>query len=398
MEASETHQEIERLSIAGKEIILVGTAHVSAKSAALVKETIAAEKPDVVGVELCKQRYIQLLQGEAWRETNIIDVIKRGQTYLFLVNLLLANLQRRFGQGLGVKPGQEMIDAAKSAEAIGVKVELLDRDVRVTLKRAMRLMGVREKFKLLYAIIVGFFGEEQKLSAEDVEQLKRTDVMTELMEHLSRELPAVKRVLVDERDSYIASKILACTGKKIVAVVGAGHLKGIKEMLLQTQQRGSETAEKIRALEKLPPKGKAFALLKFLVPAAFALVLAYAFITKGFETSIGILAYWVLINGSLAALGAALAGAHPLSIATAFLAAPITTLHPLLAVGWFAGLMEARLRMPKVKDFEELRNLNSYRDFIKNPVTRILLVTAFANIGGTIGTVIALPYIIALLA
>lgn len=386
------HENVRRVSYAGKEIIIIGTAHISAESISLVRSTIEAEHPDAVGVELDAQRYAQLKSGERWGETNISHVISSGQSYLFLINLLLANLQRQLGQKVGIKPGEEMLQAARIAEERGIPVALIDRDVRVTLKRAMDVTSLGEKTRLLVSIFSGFFGSEKDmLTPEKIEELKKHDIMSELMQQLSREMPNVKRVLVDERDLYIANRILAMQGRKIVAVVGAGHLGGI----LQYLDAPRDTAH-LNALPK--KKFGMLQLIAYSVPLLFFALIAYALVTKGAGVSLNILAYWFLINGTLAALGVLLARGHVFSIITAFVAAPFTTLHPLLAVGWFAGAMEAKMRNPKVKDFEGLRNLNSYSDFAKNSVTRILLVAAFANLGATIGTLIALPYILAMLA
>lgn len=386
--------ETGRVKLPGKEIVLIGTAHVSEKSTETVRRTIAKEKPQAVGIELCRARYAQLKQGRRWRETNILEVIRRGQTYLFLVNLLLANFQRKIGQELGVKAGQEMVVAAEIAVEHGIAVELIDRDVQITLRRAMQRMGLLEKLRFAYSLIMGFFGDGgDDLTKEGIEALKKKDVMSQLMEELAKELPSVKQVLVDERDAYIAQKILGSKAKKIVAVVGAGHVEGIKKLLVKP--RGLQP---LAELEKIPKKKNYLRMLKFAVPVAFVALLAYGFAVKGIGASIAVLFYWILINGILAAIGALLARGSALAVLAAFLAAPFTSLHPMFAAGWFAGLAQARSKMPKVKDFEGLRDLNSYSDFTKNPVTRILLVTAYANVGSTIGTIVALPYILSLLA
>ena len=382
---------VEIVSRTGRKIVLVGTAHISSGSIELVEKTIAKEKPDCVGVELDAQRYEQLKNQRKWKETNIMDVIKSGRIYLLLVNLLLANLQRRLGTKIGVKPGSEMLAAIRIAERKKIPVVLLDRDVRITLKRAFDLMSLWEKMKLGFGIVVGLFsGVEEKITKETIEELKNKDVITKLMEELSHEAPTIKKVLVDERDLYIANKILDARGRKIVAVVGAGHLQGIKKFL----DRKRDIAE----LEKVQKKKSLLRYLKYLVPALFVLFIAYGFFLKGIEASLYIFAMWFLITGIFSALGALAARARLQSIVVAFLAAPFTTLHPALASGWFAAAMEAKYSMPKVEDFENLSNLNSYRDFEKNKVTHLLLVAAYTNLGSTIGVIIALPYILSMFA
>jgi pheromone shutdown-related protein TraB len=375
----------EKINIHKKEIILVGTVHVSPESVEEVKETIEREKPDTVGVELCEKRYETLTKKKQWEEQEIFRIIKEGKTYLLLANLLLSNFQKKIGEEFGSEPGAEMMEAVTIAQDKGIPVTLLDRDISITLRRAWKSMGITEKLKLIYALIAGFF-----VDAEDVvEELKDLDIITELMEELAEQAPGAKKVLIDERDQYIASKILELEGR-VVAVVGAGHVEGLKELL----QRGYVSRE---GLDDIPKGRNWIKYISYLIPVAFLSIVLYAFFSAGFDAIVHILWLWFIINGSLSALGALLAMGHPVSIVTAFLAAPFTSLNPALAAGWFAGLAEAYVRRPRVADFEGLRDLGGFRDFYKNRVTRILLVIAFSNIGSTIGTLWALPYIVNLL-
>jgi len=382
---------IERIFTEGKEIIIVGTAHVSEESVKLVEETILEEKPEIVGVELDEQRFQQLNQGEAWKEQNVMDLLSKGQAYLFLLNLMLANMQRKIGEDLGIKPGSEMIKAIEIAQSQGAKIALLDRNVKTTLKRAFNKTSLKEKIKIGAGIIFGLFNEGEQITKEKVEEMKQKDIMTELINELSKEAPSIKQVLVDERDFYIAQKILEQDCKKIIAVVGAGHVQGIKESLGKGKQ---STAE----LEKVPEKKNWFGTaLKFGIPAIFAAFLIWGFYSKGFTGGLEVIGWWILITGFFSAIGALIARAHPLSILVAFVAAPFTTLHPALASGWFAALVEAKFKKPKVKDFETLNKLNSFGDFQKNNVTHLLIVAAFTNIGSTVGVIIALPYLLKIL-
>jgi len=383
---------MERIRVQGKEIILIGTAHISRQSIELVKKTIEEEKPEIVGIELCGTRLAQLRSGRKWSETNIGQIIKEGKTYLFLVNLMLSNLQKQLGKKIGVRPGAEMFAAYKIAQKNGIPIALLDRDIQITMRRAFALVGLKEKIKLLFSIIAGFFSEKKEVTAELIEKLKTKDMMSELMEEFTRTAPTLKKVLVDERDAFIANSILSLKEKKVLAVVGAGHVQGIKELLLSGKKIGEE-----KLIEVPKKKSLVIPLIKWGIPAIFVILFGYAFLIKGASITIELFAWWFLITGGLSALGALIARAHPLSILTAFLAAPFTTLHPALAAGWFAGAVELKMKNPKVKDFEELKNLQSLGDLYKNQVTRILLVTALANIGATIGVVIALPYIFSLL-
>ncbi len=381
---------VEKIKSADKEIVLIGTAHISEKSVELVKETIEKEKPDSVGIELDYQRFKQLQSGNKWQNTNVSHIVKTGKTYLFLINLMLSNMQRKLGQELGVKPGAEMIAAYKIAKEKQLAIELLDRDVQVTLKRALAFTGLREKIKILFHIVSGFFSEQEQLTKEKIESLKQQDVMTELMKELSDIAPTVKKVLVDERDLFIANRILQSKSKKIVAVVGAGHLEGIKQ--------GLKEKIDLRPLMVVPKKKSLLgAFLKYSIPAIFIVFLAFAFYNKGVTASLELILLWILITGVFSALGALIARAHPVSILVAFFVAPLTTLHPALAAGWFAGASEIKFNSPKVKDFESLNKLDSIGSFYSNKVTKILLVTALTNIGATIGVVIALPYILSVL-
>ncbi|MFA5357756.1 MAG: TraB/GumN family protein [archaeon] len=383
---------IERIKLKDKEIILVGTAHISNESVKLVEETIEKENPDVIGVELDRQRLEQLLSGTKWEQMNIVEVVRSGKTHLFLLNVLLSNIQKQLGMKVGVKPGAEMIVAVKKAQAKNITLQLLDRDVRITLKRAFDGMKLIEKLKLGFSIISGMFGYGEQITAEKIEDLKNEDTMNKLMKELGKQMPSVKHVLVDERDLYISEMIKMSPAKKIVAVVGAGHLKGIKETILAEKQIN------LAELEKTQKKTNYFAIIGYIIPVIFVAMLAYALWTKGIGATGEVLLSWVLITGGFSALGALLAKAHPVSIVTAFLAAPVTTLHPLLAAGWFSALSETRFNPPKVIDFEDLSNIASIGGFYKNRVTHLLIVAALTNIGATMGTLIALPYILSILA
>jgi len=382
--------KVERVFAGEKEIVFVGTAHISSESVEQAIKTIEEERPDAVGVELDYQRYNQLLQGEQWREMDISKVIASGQTYLLLVNLLLANIQRSLGEKVGVKPGTEMLEAVKKANELGIPVELLDRDIKTTFSRAVSHMGFIEKIKFAYFVLMGFFGfGSEEFSKKKIDELKNTDLLHELMTELGKQFPSIKKVVVDERDEFIAGKIRLSKAKKIVAVIGLGHLEGVKQFLSKEPE-----------LEKLLTVKKSIGILsiiKYAIPVIFIAMILYAFLVKGIEVSLGVFLAWFLIHGILSALGVLLARGHLVSAATAFVAAPFTALHPLLAAGWFAGIAEAKKRNPKIKDFEELRNLNSFSDLSRNQVTRILLVVTFANIGSTVATIIAFPIMAKLL-
>jgi pheromone shutdown-related protein TraB len=379
------------------DILLVGTAHVSNISVEEVKSAIKEFKPDVVAVELCKRRYQTLIEKEKWENTPITSFLQTDKAFLILAQTFLASIQKRMGKEFGSEPGAEMLAAIEEAKKQNLKIELVDRDISITLRRAWRKMGIREKFRLAWEFMKAMIGyEEEEIKKIDLEELMKEDVVTAMMKEFSEIAPSVSNVLIDERNQYIARKILEAKEKygKVLAVVGAGHVKGLKEYL----KDGKPLDINIKKLEEVPRKRISIPkLFAYAIPTIFVSLIVYLIIVKGPSAiaDIGsIFLWWFLINGSLSAFGALIARAHPLSILTAFLAAPFTSLNPAVAAGWFAGIVEAKLRTPRVKDFQKLREIESLKDFFNNAFTRLLMVVAFANIGSTIGTVIALPYII----
>ncbi|MFZ2455200.1 MAG: TraB/GumN family protein [Candidatus Altiarchaeia archaeon] len=378
-----------RVDLPGKEVLLIGTAHVSKESVELVRETIENESPDMVAVELCAQRHHAISEKKKWDETDVSKVIKEGKGYLFLTQLMLTNFQRKVGDELGVKPGSEMVKALEMAKEKNIPIALVDRDISVTLKRALNRMGFREKINIFFGLVSGIF-EEEKVTEEMVEKLKEMDVLTEMMEELGREIPSVKETLLDERNIYIADKIASLDAKKIVAVVGAGHVSGIKE-ILESKLSGKDIGKEIAELETVPEKkGNLTKYINFAFPVIVILLVVLGFFMgpKDPNFLMDSAVKWIFLTGGLAAIGAALALAHPLSIVTAFIVAPLTTLHPALAAGWFSGWVEAKLRPPKVKDFDGLYKINSIRDLWNNRVTKIILVIGFTNLGASSGAII----------
>ena len=374
---------IHHLATEGKEVILVGTAHVSNESAELVARVISDEHPDTVCVELCESRYQSMTQGNTWKDTDLIKVIKEKKAFLLLSNLLLASFQKKIGKKLGIKPGQEMLEAIKAADATGATIHLADRDVRTTLSRAWRLMGLWTKMKLL-AQLVTSFGEADSITKEDIETMKQQDMLETLLKEIGDLLPELRTVLIDERDQYLTEKIRTAPGKRIVAVVGAGHVPGIKKNWDQSVD--------LKALETLPPKGKFLPFLKWGIPILVIGLIIAGFFMAGSDTGTELIKWWILANAVLAGIGAAAALAHPLTILSAIIASPITSLNPMIAAGWVSGLVETFLRKPRVKDFERLpEDIVSVKGFWSNKITRILLVVIFTNMGSSLGAFVALP-------
>jgi pheromone shutdown-related protein TraB len=377
------NDNIHRLTFEDREITLIGTAHVSRESADLVVKVIEEEKPDTVCVELCESRYKAIKEKNRWQNTDLIKVIREKKSFLLLSNLLLTSFQKKIGQKLGVKPGEEMIRAMEAADSVGAHIHLADRDIRITLSRTWRLMGLWTKMKLL-AQLVTSMGEVDSIKEEDIEKMKDKDVLETLLSEIGETLPELRRILIDERDKYLTEKIRSAPGKRIVAVVGAGHVPGIK--------RDWNEVIDLNALDELPPKGKLFSFLKWGIPALVVGLIVLGFFYAGSSAGTHMIKWWVLANSVFAGLGAAIALAHPLTILSAIVASPITSLNPMIAAGWVAGLVETVIGKPKVKDFENLpADILSLKGFWKNKITRILLIVVFTNLGSSLGAFVAIP-------
>ena len=369
---------VHEIFLDGKKILLIGTAHISQSSVDEVNTVINQVNPDTVCIELCSSRYQAMLAKDQWKNMDIFKVIREGKSFLLFANLIMTAFQKRLGSRLGVKPGSEMFEAANVAEKLNSELVLADRDVKITLQRTWRGMRFWGKMKVLGQLLASLFIREE-ISKEEIEKLKESDALSEAMKMLAEQSPEMKRILIDERDQYMAEKIRQSMGKLVVAVVGAGHVKGLTAEL--------ENKHNLTELESVPPTGKAVAWLKWGIPALIIALIVYGFFTVDTDVSIEMIQRWVLINGTLSALGTAAAFGHPITIAVAFIAAPFTSLNPTIAAGWVAGLVEALLRKPQVRDFENLADdITHLRGFWQNNITRILLVVIFANLGSAIGT------------
>lgn len=372
-------QNVTRIHLDDKEIILIGTAHVSKKSAEEVKEVIEAEQPDSVCVELDRGRYQSIMEGNQWKEMDIFKVIKEKRATLLLMNLVISSFQKRVAKQFGIKAGQEMIQGIESAKDVGAELVLADRNIQVTFSRIWGNLGFWGKAQLLMQIVGSIFSKEE-ISEEELERLKSQDMLNSMLNEFTEHFPRLKKPLIDERDQYLAQKIKEAPGEKVVAVVGAAHVPGIKKEIHKEHN--------LARLSKVPPKSKTPKMIGWAIPILIVSVILYTFLANpsaGMQQTIS----WVLWNGSFSALGAAIAFAHPLAILTAFVAAPITSLNPLLAAGWFAGLVQAMIRRPNVGDFEALaEDVHSMKGFWNNKVTRILLVIVLANLGSSLGTFI----------
>lgn len=384
-----TNNGLHRLDLDGREIILIGTAHISQASVEMVREVIAAEAPDTVCVELDVQRHKALRNPKHWEGLNLIEVIRQGQAPFLCASLVLSAYQKRMGLHTGVRPGAELAAAAEMAEEMNLQVRLIDRDIRTTLLRAWRKAGFWKKMSLLATLLAGMF-EKQTVDEEELARLRETDTLTALLDELALVLPTIKAILVDERDLYMANEIRHSPGQKIVAVVGAAHLPGITARL----HAPSPPPGEIAALSFIPPTGHLSRVLSWLLPllvvGIFIGGLWAGDLTKLSQAAIA----WVLSTGTLSALATAAALGHPLTILSAFLAAPLTTLHPAIGVGFVTGLVQAYLASPTVGDMENAGNdITTVRGWWRNRMTRVLLVFFLSNLGAALGVLLAFRWL-----
>lgn len=371
---------------------IIGTAHVSQESIEEVQASILEIKPDVVAVELDINRFNNLLKDKSGdkqnenKEINIKEIIKGDQFTLFLVSGFLSYMQKKIGEDVGVKPGSEMMAAVEAAQEIGARVALIDRDIQITLRRALNQMSFWEKMKFVYGILASFISSDE--AVEDIESIKEGDTLAEVMEYFQEMSPQAFDVLVRERDAYMARMLLDITEEKVVAVVGAGHQKGIKGYM--------NHPDKIPPLsELLRIKKSKYSLSKiilFSLPIIFILIFLLALL-NGININSSLLEY-VLLTGGLAFLGSILTGSKIYSAITAFIAAPITVIHPLLAAGWFAGIVEAKLRKVSMDDLANLPKCESLRELFGNSLFRVLMVVLGANIGASIGAFLSIPNVL----
>lgn len=384
------------VSLGDRRLVIVGTAHVSEKSVQEVEETINTENPDCICVELDEARYATISQEQEWRNLDIGKVLKQKKVVLMITNLVLHSFQRRLGKDIGVKPGAEMTAAIEMANSMGVPVELCDRDIQITFRRAWRRSGFWSRLKLLSALLASVFSTE-KLGPEQVEKLKEIGTLHSMLDELSEYLPKVKNVLIDERDQYLSARIFNSSGARIVAVVGLGHVEGIKRWLASYEQKGIKASETDH-LNQVPRRSIVSKMAPWSLPAVFVGLVGYGFLNAGAEMTIEKLLQWVLVNGSLAALGALVALGHPLTIICSFIAAPITSVNPMIGVGIVAGLVQAMIRKPRVSDFESLSmDITSLRGVLKNRVTHVLVVFMLSSIGSAVGTFIGFSFLTSLL-
>ncbi len=371
---------VTRLMVEDKEIILIATAHVSRESADLVKHVIEEEKPDSVCVELDEDRYKNIQNPKAWENTDIVKVIKSKRVGFLLANLALSSYQKKMAKKLDTPVGGEMLQGIESAKTAGATLVLADRNIQTTFLRIWRKLGMWEKTKLLTGLIFSF-DDDTEISNQDLQDLLQEDMLKSVMASMREQFPKIGEILISERDQYLAAKIKDAPGPKIVAVLGGAHVPGVKEELYKEQD--------LKRISYVPPVKPISKISGWVIPVVIFGLIGYAFFNN-IQTGLEQLSAWVLWTGVLAAAFTALSLGHPLSILTSFVMAPFTTLNPVLACGWFTGLVEATIRKPSVKDLQNVsEDILTFKGFFRNRLLRIILVVFMANLGASLGTFIA---------
>ncbi|MCU2261920.1 TraB/GumN family protein [Enterococcus faecalis] len=371
---------VRRVFIKDKEIILVGTAHISSESAELVKNVIETEKPHIVCLEWDKARYNKYMNPDGWSDTDIVQVIKQKRMTVLISSIIYKLIQKHLAKINDSVAGAEFFQAVDSADKVGAKLALVDRDSQLTFKRFWRVMPLRKKALLPYAFGSVLEGAEE--SEEEMLKMLNSENFESIFEQLQEAYPELWRVLLVERDQYMADKILRQEEDKIVVVIGQAHLKGIEKNLTSNQQFN------IAELETLPPKLWSTKILESIIPLIIIALLVYSFLL-GVDVGTNQIVRWGIWNGGLAAIFTLLAMAHPLTILTSFVLAPLATLLPMVSVGVFSAIIEATLRKPKVHDFQTMdEDIKSIKKIYKNRVLKVFLVFVLASLGGMLGNFI----------
>lgn len=381
---SHTHirQNVDLFTSEDKEIYVVGTAHISNESVNLVQEVVEEVLPETVAVELCDGRLRSLKDPDRWKNTNLVTVIRQGKAHILLAQLLLAGYQKKIGKNLAIRPGAEMMAAVQLAEDRKLNVVLADRDINTTLKRTWASLGVISLCKLSFSTLRSMLDKEGTVTEEEIERLKSSDALAEVMREFSEALPQVRTALIDERDLFLTESIRTAPGKKIVAVVGAAHVPGIIANI-----NSPVDMEEIST----PPKKSIWKkLLGWSLPVFIVVGMVYSFVTAGSETFTEIFKTWFWFTAIFGALGAAVVRAHPLTTISAFISAPFAALNPFIAAGWIAGLVEAVVRKPQVKDLETIvDDMATIPGMLRNRVSRTLVIVASTNLFVMLGMTVA---------
>lgn len=362
---------------------ILGTAHVSSESVELVRNQIEEWDPDLIAVELCPSRMAALTEPESLDSEDLLKIIKEGRSAMILLQSALAAQQRRMGISSGEKPGAELLAAVNAADESDIPVEMIDRDVVITLRRAWKKMGMIEKWRILNALL--WEEDDEEVSIDEV--LGDSDLLSSMMEEARELAPRAGEVLIDERDSFLAGRIQQIRGKgKVLAVIGAGHLSGVVQNL---GEPAMETTSRLAELSEEPPKSVWPIALMAAIPVFLLGAVGWMVYNGEMEELRQTAQTWLVLNALLAGLGVLIARGHPLSILVGAVASPITSLNPTLAAGWFAGYTQLKVASPTGKDAQDFLKLDETSLFWKNRVGRVLLVTALGNVGSMVGAWLA---------
>jgi len=394
MQVIKESDTIHRITLSdGTEIILIGTAHVSQNSVEEVRRIIDEENPDRICIELDEGRMQSKTEKKSWENMDIRKVIKEGKGFLLLANTALASFQRRLGKQTGALPGDEILGAAEIAKEKGIPLSLVDRDIQVTFKRAWGLSSLWKKCKLAASLISAAFSNEE-ITAEDIEKLKEEDTLQSLLNEMAKELPTLKEVLIDERDRYLAISIYKAEGKKKIATIGAGHASGVIKTLEAID--GGTNKYTLEELSEVPKPSKAGKILSYAIPLAIVALILISLLTSGWDQGMRTFLYWIAVNCTCTFIATLLSGAHILNVLACTVTAPFFALNPALGVGMLGGVLEATLRKPKVKDFENINDdALKFRLWYKNRILHALVVFFFSSVGSAFGTLIAFPMLLA---
>jgi pheromone shutdown-related protein TraB len=382
-------QPTRQISRDGVEYTLLGTAHVSRASADAVKELAGSGDYDAIAVELCQARYDALTAERKWTDLDLYRIIREGKAGLVMANLALSAYQRRIAEQFGIEPGAEMRAATVAAKERGLPLQLVDRDLATTLRRSYASVPWYKRFYLMAGMALGMVSSDE-IDEEAIEKLKEGDILESTFTEFAEQSPELFEALIAERDRYMASRLREenadSSGRKVLVVIGAGHMEGLASHL----ESGSEDPQSERQkLEAMPPKARWPRVLPWAIMVLVLLGFLIGF-SRSPELGWQLVFFWVAINGGLAALGALIARGHPLTVLSAVIAAPLTSLNPTIAAGMVTGLVESWVRKPLVSDLENLRfDITSLRGWFRNPATRILLVFFLSNLGSAIGTWVA---------